>query len=102
MAAGVTDEGNAQLMAGHVPVVEKKIFQQVCRSSRKAEQVRQEGKQKPIHEACKSDEELWMGLDKEIDIAIDMVSIKSFNSIHSVIVTKLGTSSSQNAYWNIK
>ena len=54
-------------------------FQQVCRNpSRDKKQDRLKGNLKPIHDGCQSDDTSWEGSDKEIDRAIDMVTIRSF------------------------
>ena len=67
-------------------------FQQACRgSAREAKQGQQNGKPKPIHEAHQRDDACCRGSNEVIDRDIDMVTIKSFNfnSLHSIMETKL-------------
>ena len=54
-------------------------------------------KMRPVHEACQSDSECWKGSNDKVNRTVDMVTIKSFNfnSICSVIITRLKTRSSQ-------
>ena len=67
--------------------------QKLCQRSK----TRLTERENKIHETHQSDDEYWKRLNKEMDRAIDMVTIQSFNisSIQSIIVTEFKTSSSQ-------
>ena len=88
--ADITNQHNAQPMAR-------------CKD---AEQHRQKDfKMRPVHESCQNNDVSWKVSDSEISRAIDIVAIKffGFNCIHSVIVTRIKTRSSQQPQcWNAK